>query len=149
MKSCRPKPSLQSGLAVDGQTAPPIAVADTVKEGSGEAVAALCKKGLTVAVLTGDNQTTADEIAREVGINRVIAELLLGQKVNQVKATQAEGFSVAMLGNGIYDAPALAQADVDIAIGAGSDVAMEAAAMAFSSVSVVINALRLRQLHLQ
>ena len=79
----------------------------------------------------------------------MIAELLSGQKVDQVKAMQAEGFRVAMLGDGIDDAPALAQADVDIAIGAGTDVAMEAAAMAFSSVSVVINALRLRQLHLQ
>ena len=79
-------------LAVDGQAAALIAVADTVKEGSREAVAALRKKGLTVAMLTGDNQSTADAIAREVGINRVIAELLPGEKVEQVKALQEEGF---------------------------------------------------------
>lgn len=192
-------------IGVDQQLAGLVAVADTVKETSRAAIERMHEQGLEVIMLTGDNERTANAIGREVGIDRVIAEVVPEEKADQIKALQKEGRKVAMVGDGVNDAPALAVADIGMAIGTGTDVAIEAAditlmrgdlnsvadsvlisgktmrnikqnlffaffynsasipiaaagflapwvagaAMAFSSVSVVLNALRLQRLKLK
>ena len=113
--------------AVDGQLAGVIAIADAVRPGAKETVQALRQMGIEVAMLTGDNRGTAQRVAQELGIETVFAEVLPDQKQDKVKELQRQGKFVAMVGDGINDAPALAQAEVGIAIGAGTDVAVETA----------------------
>ncbi|MCO6439912.1 MAG: copper-translocating P-type ATPase [Nitrococcus mobilis] len=114
-------------VAVDGKPAGLVTVADPVKQTTPEAIRALHEEGIEIAMLTGDSHTTAQAVAKRLGIDEVIAEVLPQQKAEKVKELQAEGRFVAMAGDGINDAPALAQAQVGIAMGTGTDVAMESA----------------------
>ncbi|MDA1024145.1 MAG: heavy metal translocating P-type ATPase [Proteobacteria bacterium] len=131
--------------AIDGTLACVIAVADPLKESSRQAIAAIHDLGLEAAMLTGDNKLTADAIAAQVGIDRVMAEVLPETKALEVKRLQAEGRKVAFVGDGINDAPALAQSDVGIAIGTGTDIAIEAGDVILMSGDLlgIVNALAL------
>ena len=111
--------------AIDGKLAAVIAVADALKDGSRDAIATLQEMSLETVMVTGDNERTAHAVARETGISRVLAEVLPEHKAEEIKRLQAEGRNVAFVGDGINDAPALAQADVGIAIGTGTDIAIE------------------------
>ena len=114
-------------VAVDGKAAGLIGVADPIKETTAEAIRQLHEEGIRIVMLTGDSRTTAEAVARKLNIDEVVAEVLPHQKVDVVKKFQAEGRFVAMAGDGINDAPALAQAHVGIAMGTGTDVAMKSA----------------------
>ncbi|MEQ6916618.1 copper-transporting P-type ATPase [Halomonas aquatica] len=132
-------------VAVDGKPAGLVTVADPIKETTAEAIRALHDEGIRIVMLTGDSQTTAQAVAKELGIDEIIAGVLPEQKAEKVKALQAEGRFVAMAGDGINDAPALAQAQVGIAMGTGTDVAMESAGVTLVK-SDLMGILRARKL---
>src|SRR5690606_15267470 len=129
----------------DGEVRGVLGVADTVKEGAARVVDELHRLGLQVAMITGDNRRTAEAIARELGIDRVMAEVYPDDKQAEIERLQAEGRVVAMVGDGVNDAPALVQADLGIAIGTGTDVAIESSDLTLmrGDLAGVVTALRL------
>ena len=132
-------------LAVDGRLSAVIGAADPIKPTAKKAIDRLNELGIETAVITGDNSATAEAVAKMLGIKRVFAEVLPADKANYIKKLQAEGKFVAMVGDGVNDAPALAQADIGIAIGAGTDVAIETAKVVLmkSDPADVLRAIRL------
>jgi Cu+-exporting ATPase len=132
-------------ISVDGHIYGVIAIADTLKEDSQVAIGQLKQMGLLVAMITGDNARTGNAIARKVGIDRVLANVLPEAKAKEIQRLQTEGFRVAMVGDGINDAPALTQADVGIAIGTGTDIAIEASDVTLvrGDLSAVVTAIKL------
>ncbi len=131
--------------AIDGKVAAGFTVADPIKETTPEAVKALHAEGIRIAMLSGDSRKTAEAVAKQLGIDEVVAEVLPEQKVEKIKSLQAQGRVVAMAGDGINDAPALAQADVGIAMGTGTDVAIESAAVTLvkGDLRAIVKAIRL------
>ncbi len=132
-------------VARDGELLGMLGVADTVKPGSAEAIQEMKRSGIDPVMITGDNEAVAKRIAQSVGIDRVMAQVLPANKANEVAKLQQEGFRVAMVGDGINDAPALAQADVGVAVGSGTDVAIEASDITLvkSELGGVVDAMRL------
>jgi len=138
-------------VALDGLASGLIGVADPIKKTTPAAIKALHREGLRLVMLTGDNRTTAEAVARQLGIDEVVAEILPGQKADTVKKLQSQNRFVAMAGDGINDAPALAQAQVGIAMGTGTDVAMESAGVTLvkGDLMGIVRARRLSRLTMQ
>ncbi|MGQ4276337.1 heavy metal translocating P-type ATPase [Pseudidiomarina sp. E22-M8] len=138
-------------IAVDGELVAYVAVADTLRKSTKSALDKLSKRGLTLVMLTGDNQRTANAIAEQLGMDQVIAEVLPEDKANHIKQLQSQGKRVAMVGDGVNDAPALAVADVGVAMGSGTDVAIEAADIALlrADLETLVHAIEMSELTLR